>query len=232
MYDAVNCGFRRAAGDILAYINCDEQYLPGALAKVLAFFDRHPEIDVLFADTVVVDSNGHYLCDRKALTPQKHHSLVSGNLAFLTCATFFRRRVLEQHNLYFDPNLRDVGDCDWALRLIKEKVRMTAVREFTSVFTETGANMNLLPNAQREKEALLASAPLWCRKLRRLIVLHFRLRRFFSGAYSRRPYEYSIYTKASPGRRQTFKVTEPTFRWIRPAPQLATAATIQSNVGR
>src|SRR6185503_18334195 len=31
MYDAINRGLRKATGDILAYLNCDEQYLPGAL---------------------------------------------------------------------------------------------------------------------------------------------------------------------------------------------------------
>src|SRR5689334_24407188 len=52
MYDAVNRGFRRAKGELLAYLNCDEQYLPDALNKVNAFFARHLEVDVLFADTV------------------------------------------------------------------------------------------------------------------------------------------------------------------------------------
>ena len=58
MYDAVNRGLRRAKGDILAYINCDEQYLPGALNAVRDFFQNHPGIDVVFADTVVIDSDG------------------------------------------------------------------------------------------------------------------------------------------------------------------------------
>src|SRR5438045_1743636 len=55
MYDAVNRGLKHAQGDILAYLNCDEQYLPGALDKVRTFFDAHPEVQIVFGDVVVVD---------------------------------------------------------------------------------------------------------------------------------------------------------------------------------
>jgi glycosyltransferase involved in cell wall biosynthesis len=37
MYDAINKGFRLAKGRILAYLNCDEQYLPGTLKYVNAW---------------------------------------------------------------------------------------------------------------------------------------------------------------------------------------------------
>ena len=67
MYDAVNRGFRRSTGQILAYLNCDEQYLPGALKAVHDYFAAHPGTDVLFADTVVVNTQGQYLCSRKSL---------------------------------------------------------------------------------------------------------------------------------------------------------------------
>jgi glycosyltransferase involved in cell wall biosynthesis len=215
MYDAVNRGLRRANGEILAYLNCDEQYLPGALSAVERFFAAHPEVEVVFADAVVVDSRGQYLCERRALTPQRAHSLVSGNLAFLTCATFFRRRLLDKQDLFFDAALRDVGDVTWGLKLIEQKARMAVLSEFTSAFTDTGANMNLRENARREKRMLLDSAPWWAWRFRALVILHFRLRRWRAGFYSPKPHEYSIYTAAAPGKRRTFRVDRPTWRWRR-----------------
>jgi len=68
MYDAVNRGLRRARGEILAYLNCDEQYLPGALKAVHDYFARNPLIDAVLSDTVVTDSTGNY-----ATTPPRCH---------------------------------------------------------------------------------------------------------------------------------------------------------------
>lgn len=215
MYDAVNRGFRRAEGELLAYINCDEQYLPGALNRVAQSFENHPTVDVFFADAVVVNATGDYLCDRKAVIPQKWHSLVGGSLAFLTCSMFLRRRVVEEYGLFFNPALRDLGDCDWALKLIERGISMKVMRDTTTAFTDTGENMNLKPNARRESREFFDSAPAVVRKLRPAVVLHYRMRRLLSGAYRTRPYSYAIYTKQNPSARTTFEVRNPTFRWRR-----------------
>jgi glycosyltransferase involved in cell wall biosynthesis len=44
---AINKGFLRSTGDIHAYINSDDFYLPGALAKVAKAFADHPSADII-----------------------------------------------------------------------------------------------------------------------------------------------------------------------------------------
>ncbi|HWF19687.1 MAG TPA: glycosyltransferase family 2 protein [Verrucomicrobiae bacterium] len=212
MYDAVNRGLRRAEGDILSYLNCDEQYLPGALAAVEKFFEENPRVEVLFADFVVVDTEGKYRFHRKVQTPQLYHTWVSHLPAF-TCATFFRRSVIAERGLYFNPKLRVVGDADWMLRLLRNRVPMAVLRRFTSAFTLTGENLGTKPEGLREAAELFRSAPLWARKSKPLLVLQHRLRRLAGGIYFQRPFSYSVYSLNDPKVRTAHQVTMPDFRW-------------------
>src|SRR5688572_32885233 len=91
MYDALNRGFTRASGEILAWLNCDEQYLPGALQAVEERFAAEPKLDVLLADNVVVDPQGNYLAHRFSIRPTSGQIWVRFPVA--SCALFFRRRV-------------------------------------------------------------------------------------------------------------------------------------------
>jgi glycosyltransferase involved in cell wall biosynthesis len=211
MYDAVNRGLRRASGDILAYLNCDEQYLPGALAVIAGYFDRHPRLDMLFGDVVMVDAQGRYLYHRKMQTPLKYHTWTC-HLSTLSCATFFRRRVVTDYGFAFDPRLRDVGDGEWMVRLLRHGVSMAALGRFTSVFTRTGANMSVGPNARRENRELFQSAPTWARTLKPLFIAHHRLRRLLGGMYSQKPFSYDIFTQANSERRTRHEVARPVGR--------------------
>jgi glycosyltransferase involved in cell wall biosynthesis len=206
MYDAVNRGLKRAAGDVLAYLNCDEQYLPGTLEAVVAFFERHPEVEVVFGDVVMTDAIGNYLYHRKVQTPLKYHTWTC-HLSTLSCATFFRQRI--QKEFTFDPKLRDVGDGEWMVRLLRQGVKMATLTRFTSVFTQTGVNMSAGPNARREASELLASAPVWARRLKPAIILHHRLRRWLGGMYRQTPFSYEIFTLTSTDKRLRFDVSKP-----------------------
>lgn len=211
MYDAVNRGWRRATGEIVAYINCDEQYLPGALKTVAQTFASHPEADIVIADTVVIDTEGDYLCHRIALPPIGDTLWVRFNV--LTCALFIRREVIEKHQLYFDTQWRDLGDFFWVVAAKKLGLRFHELRHRTSIFTDTGENMNLLPNAQREKEIARKMTPRWIATFRPLVLLHHRFRMLFSGTLHERPFSYELYTRTSPAQRVTKQVERPTIIW-------------------
>ncbi len=211
MYDAVNRGFRRVTGDILAYLNCDEQYLPGALKMVHDFFEAHPRIEVALAGSIITDGEGKYLCHRHSLVPNLRH--IWFRFPVLTSSIFIRRRVIAERGMFFDTRWRDLGDFHWVLALLKNRVPMAVCDAFTSAFADTGANMNLKPNAIREKAATDAMTPRWVRTLKPVWIGHHRLRRLVAGHFSLKPTSYSVYTLQSPARRVTVEVPKPTAVW-------------------
>ena len=211
MYDAVNRGYRRATGDILAYLNCDEQYLPGALAAVEDFFQQHPQVEVLLAGSIVTDGDGRYVCHRHGMVPNPHH--IWYRFPALTSSIFIRRSVIERRGIFFDTRWRDLGDFHWVLALLQQRVPMADDPMFTSVFADTGDNMNLKPNAIREKKETDGMIPAGTRLGRPLWIFNHRLRRLAHGHFSLKKTSYAIYTKASPDQRVTIDVPKPTPIW-------------------
>ena len=212
MYDAVNRAWRRARGEYLAYLNCDEQYLPGALKMVADYFAAHSEVDIVFGNAVIINGDGEYQFHRKILRPTLYHTWVC-HLATLTCATFVRRSFFERHDLYFNSRFRDCGDAEWMVRALKCGARTATIGKFLAAFGDTGVNMSTKPNAADERRELTRSAPAWSRSLGPLIVGLHRIRRAMAGVYVQKPFDYSVFTRSSHGRRRAFHANSPTFRW-------------------
>ena len=211
MYDAINRGYRRASGDIFAHLNCDEQYLPGALAAVAKFFAENPKVEVLLAGIIIIDRNCKYICHRHAMVPTLRQ--VWFRFPLLSSSVFLRRKVIHERGLFFDTHWRDLGDFHWMLALLKNKVPMAARDPFISTFADTGENMNLKPNALREKADTARMVPPLVRALKPLWILNHRLRRLAHGHFRLKSTSYDIYTPASPDRRVTVKVPRPTAIW-------------------
>ena len=212
MYDAINRGWEKATGDILCWLNCDEQYLPGALAQVADYFRQHPETEVLFADAFVVNPQGEYSCSRQVLVPLLYHSWIC-HLGTLSCATFFRRDLIRERGFTLDTRWKSVGDADLIVRLLRADVAMRVLRSYLSVFVDTGENMSLRPGALHEMDAIAKEAPSWAQALRRFWVVLHRVRRMLCGLYQVKPFSADIYTQASPAQRVHLAVTNPTFHW-------------------
>ena len=111
--DAINMGLGRATGDILAYLNSDDVYEPGALDTVGRFFAAHPETDVVYGHYCYVDARGAVL--------QRHvpplfdlTTLALGD--FISQPTVFMRRRVWQTVGRFDTRLHCVLDWDYWLR--------------------------------------------------------------------------------------------------------------------
>jgi glycosyltransferase involved in cell wall biosynthesis len=209
MYDAINRGLRRTTGDILAYLNCDEQYLPGALARVGDFFAAHPEVDVLFGDAILVDENGTPLSYRRMILPQRAHVRLV-HLNTLTCSTFFRRSVVDRGH-FFDLRWKAIGDAAWVDDLLAAGLPMATLSEPLSAFAFTGANLGASPRALKEMEVLRGAA--WKDMLKPVLSLHHRLRKWRAGAYAPHAVEYALYTKDSPDRRTPFADPKLGYGW-------------------
>lgn len=199
MYDAINRGLRRASGDVCAYLNCDEQYLPDTLRKVAQFFDAHPEVDVLFGDVVLIDPEGAPLSYRRVILPTlRHVRLVHLNTP--TCATFFRKTLLDR-GFYFDSKWKVIGDAVWLANLLENGVAMATLPQPLSVFTFTGENLGATERSGAETAE-------WRGRVHRS---HFRrsiasflhrVRKALAGAYWTRQLQIEVFTPGSPDRRQ------------------------------
>jgi glycosyltransferase involved in cell wall biosynthesis len=211
MYDAINRGWHRADGDVLAYLNCDEQYLPGSLKAVADCFASRPQTDVVFADTIVVDENGRFICCRKSLVPWRNVMWIYNPV--LTSSIFLHRRVLEQQGLFFDTRWHMVADFFWEHEIVQRRLRMAVLRRFTSVFTDTGENLCLTPEARREQQTKMQMAPAWVRRLSWPLFQLHRARQVCRGIYWQKPFTYSIYTRQNPDHRVDFLVDKPTSVW-------------------
>lgn len=191
MYDAINRGLRKGTGSICAYLNCDEQYLPGVLQEVLRRFEGSPGVDLYLGDVVVVDSEGKPICHRKMVRPGLAHTWTC-HFGALTAGIFFRRKAMDQ-GLLFDTSYRAAADAEWFVRVLSSGLRVATLRVTTSTFMEAGDNLGLSPTALAERARLTHSAPLWMRVLRPWWVVQHRLRRWVGGAHLAADLNYGIY---------------------------------------
>jgi glycosyltransferase involved in cell wall biosynthesis len=144
--DAINKGFRMVTGEIVAWLNADDFYLPGAFATVAEAYQNKPEASFYFGDGLRVDEAGQprsgFFLDGRVLFNRT--ALVFGINYILQPSAFINRPYLVKIN-YLNPTLHYVMDFDLWMRLsqlappVPISTRLAASREYDETKTLTGS---------------------------------------------------------------------------------------------
>lgn len=213
MYAALNAGIERASGTWVGFLNCDEQYLPGALRAVLDFSSAYPQAGMISGDFLVCRPEGDLICHRREILPRAIYIRSSYLYAF-TCALFIRREVLTP-DLRFDPSYRASGDEEFVLRVL-ERARARHLRRYLSAFVDRPNALSLTPVAAAETRALRARDPMWRVMLRPLArgLRHFE--KAVAGGYRKcHDLTYEVYVGDAAAGRHRFTAERAPWRWGR-----------------
>jgi len=155
--EGINKGLRQSRGDILAFMNSDDSYAPGAFQKVVDFFARNPDIMWLTGKCRIIDRNDREI--RKWVTAYKNFLLKNYCYPLLLTenflsqpATFWRRKTYEEFG-DFDESLFYCLDHEYWLRL-GQKHRPGFIDDYLAHFRLHSASKSAPGHAMRFGEEL------------------------------------------------------------------------------
>lgn len=115
--DALNKGFARAQGEILAWLNSDDTYLPGAISAAVRYLQEHPAAGMVYGDANLINERGEVIGKFPA-RPTDYRRLRRGYVHIPQQAAFFRAALWRQVGP-LDPTFYFAMDYDLWVRLAK-----------------------------------------------------------------------------------------------------------------
>jgi glycosyltransferase involved in cell wall biosynthesis len=115
--DAINKGFARASGGILAWLNSDDTYLPHAISEAVETLSAHPKAGMVYGDANLIDENGQVIGKFPAHQTD-YDRLRRGYVHIPQQSAFFRADLWQQVGP-LDPSFYFAMDYDLWVRLAR-----------------------------------------------------------------------------------------------------------------
>jgi hypothetical protein len=129
---AVNLGFEHATGNVMGFLNADDVLLPGSLHYVARYFERHPEVDLVYGHRVIIDENdmeiGRWVMPRHHDEPLRWADFVPQE------TMFWRRRLWERSGARMDQDWPFALDWELLVRFMDAGAKTVRLPRFLGGF--------------------------------------------------------------------------------------------------
>ncbi|TVX97072.1 glycosyltransferase family 2 protein [Cohnella terricola] len=141
--DAINKGFKMASGEIVAWLNSDDTYEPGAIEAAVKYFEAHKDVALVYGEGDIIDREGNKV--KRFIGTQAFDlwTLIHMSDYIMQPATFFKRDALYSVG-YLEEKLNWCMDWDlWIKLASKHEVGyinqvLANSREYEDTKTSTG----------------------------------------------------------------------------------------------
>ena len=129
---AINLGFAHVKGEIMGWLNSDDLLMPGALAVVADYFSKHPAVDVVYGNRLLIDEN-----DMEVgcwILPGHDSQVLSWGDYVPQETLFWRRRIWDKVGGHVDESYRFAMDWDLLVRFRDAGARFAHIPIFLGAF--------------------------------------------------------------------------------------------------
>lgn len=161
---AINLGLARTSGEIMAWLNSDDILLPGAVHSIVEYFNRHPDVDVVYGNRLLIDENDLEI--GRWIMPGHDGSVLSWVDYVPQETLFWRRRIWDKVGGKIDESFRFAMDWDLLVRFREAGAKFAHISRFIGAFRihehqKTSAAINDIgyQEMDRIRERLLGRIP-------------------------------------------------------------------------
>ena len=152
---ALNEGFSMATGEIIGWLNADDQYLSGCFDKIADSFANHPETDVAYGDYYWINEGGKIIQSRKELDFDIFILKYLHVLYIPSTSTFFKQKIFQENN-FLDTSLEYSMDYEFFLRLAHKKYKFLHIDAHLANFRWHKHNKSSIASKEQLEEKNMA----------------------------------------------------------------------------
>lgn len=180
--DAINKGLKLANGEIVAYLNSDDIYLPGTISHIVNLFNSNPDVEFIYGDFHAIDAESKIIDKIKTIPFDSNVLLYDANFISQP-SSFYRKTLIDKIGL-FDDKLHYLMDYEFFLRAAKRKINFMLTKRYLSAIRYHG-NCKTLTGSEPWAEERRALKKLYSRhhtqhaSAQKILKVIYRIKRYF-----------------------------------------------------